>query len=114
MRRRHRSRSPDQIERYLRRLAWWAPPGSRGELVAEARRHLYDATRRAQDAGLSHAGAQRAAIEAFGPAWRIGLAERRAMASPSLRRIIRLPRRLRRIRLPRPRRSKPRPFNQWG
>ena len=66
----------DQLDRYLRRLARWAPRDSRQGLLLEARRHLYDATLRAEQAGLTRAEAQCAAIAAFGPAWRIGLAAR--------------------------------------
>jgi hypothetical protein len=66
----------DTAERYLRRLARWLPRRERQGLVLEARRHLYDATLRYEAAGLDHATAQHAAIEAFGPAWRIGLAAR--------------------------------------
>ncbi len=69
-------RTPDHVERYLRRLSRWAPRGSRHDLVMEVERHLYEATRRAEDKGLSHELAQRAAVRAFGSAWRIGLAAR--------------------------------------
>lgn len=72
----HNHRAPDHVARYLRRLSRWAPRGSRHDLVMEAERHLYEATRRAEDDGLSHEMAQRAAVRAFGPAWRIGLAAR--------------------------------------
>lgn len=76
-------RSPDRVERYLRRLERWTPRDSRGELVMEARRHLYEATRRAEQSGLAHDAAQDAAIRAFGPAWRIGLAERGILGRPA-------------------------------
>jgi len=69
-------RAPDHIERYLRRLSCWAPRGSRHDLVMEAERHLYEATCRAEDEGLSPELAQRSAVRAFGSAWRIGLAAR--------------------------------------
>jgi len=63
-------RNRDCVERYLRRLSLWAPRASRHDLLAEAERHLYEATRRAERDGLTHGLAQRA----FGPAWRVGLA----------------------------------------
>lgn len=76
-------RAPDRVERYLRRLERWAPRDSRRELVMEARRHLYEATRRAEQTGLAIDAAQEAAIRAFGPAWRIGLAERGITGRPT-------------------------------
>ena len=76
MRRRHDRCGPDHVERYLRRLARWAPRKSRHDLVMEASCHLYEATRRAEEEGLTHEAAQCAAVRAFGPAWRIGLSER--------------------------------------
>ena len=79
-----RRRGPDHVERYLRRLARWAPRRSRHDLVMEASRHLYEATRRAEEEGLMHEAAQRAAIRAFGPAWRIGLSERGLLDHPFL------------------------------
>ncbi len=66
----------DYVDRYLRRLSRWAPRACRHDLVAEASRHLYDATARAEAIGLPHDAAQRAAVATFGPAWRIGLAAR--------------------------------------
>ena len=84
MRRRHDRCGPDHVERYLRRLARWAPGKSRHDLVMEASRHLYEATRRAEEEGLRHGAAQRAAIRAFGPAWRIGLSERGLFDHPFL------------------------------
>ena len=84
MRRRHDRCGPDHVERYLRRLARWAPRKSRHDLVMEASRHLYEATRRAEEAGLTHEAAQRAAVRAFGPAWRIGLSERGLLDHPFL------------------------------
>ncbi len=109
-------RAPDHVARYLRRLSRWAPRGSRHDLIMEAERHLYETTRRAEDAGLSHELAQRAAVRAFGPAWRIGLATRgldelplfravRSMAALLARRVRgpRLPRGSRLRRRPRPR-----------
>jgi len=66
----------DCVERYLRRLSLWVPRASRHDLVMEAERHLYEATRRAERDGLTHEVAQRAALRAFGPAWRVGLAAR--------------------------------------
>ena len=95
MSRRHDRCRPDHVERYLRRLARWAPRKSRHDLVMEASGHLYEATRRAEEEGLTHEAAQSAAIRAFGPAWRIGLAERGL-------RVARVGRRARRPR-PRPR-----------
>jgi len=71
----------DRIEPYLRKLRRWAPASYRDDLVAEARRHLYDATYRHQQRGMSRYEAQRAAVRAFGPAWRIGLAARQAEGS---------------------------------
>lgn len=73
---------PDRVERYLRRLAIWAPRRCRHDLVMEARRHLYDATRQAEQSGLSHERAQQTALRAFGPAWRIGLSARGVFDSP--------------------------------
>lgn len=73
---------PDHVERYLRRLAIWAPRRCRHDLIMEARRHLYDATRQAEQNGLSHELAQRTALRAFGPAWRIGLSARGVFDSP--------------------------------
>src|SRR5579871_7001600 len=64
---RHRQGGP--VERYLRRLNRWLPRQCRREMVAEARRHLYDATARAERNGLTGWAAQRAAVRAFGPAW---------------------------------------------
>jgi hypothetical protein len=84
MRWRHDCGGPDHVERYLRRLARWAPRKSRHDLVMEASRHLYEATCRAEEDGLTHEAAQRAAIRAFGPAWRIGLAERGLLDYPFL------------------------------
>lgn len=69
-------RPPDHVDRYLRRLSRWAPRACRHDLVAEASRHLYDATARAEAAGLPRDAARRAAVAAFGPAWRIGLSAR--------------------------------------
>jgi len=69
-------RPPDHVDRYLRRLSRWAPRACRHDLVAEASRHLYEATQRAEAAGLPRDAAQRAAVAAFGPAWRIGLSAR--------------------------------------
>jgi len=66
----------DPVEAYLHRLARWAPPQERDELVAEARRHLHDAALRLERAGMNPRDARRAATRAFGPAWRIGLAAR--------------------------------------
>ena len=73
---------PDHVERYLRRLERWAPRRCRHDLVMEARRHLYDATRQAEQRGMSHELAQRTALRAFGPAWRIGLSARGVFDSP--------------------------------
>ena len=84
MRRRHDRCGPDHVERYLRRLARWAPRKSRHDLVMEASRHLYEATRRAEEGGLPHEAAQCAAVRAFGPAWRIGLSERGLLDHPFL------------------------------
>jgi hypothetical protein len=84
MRWRHDRCGPDHVERYLRRLARWAPRKSRLDLVMEASRHLYEATRRAEDEGLTHEAAQRAAMRAFGSAWRIGLSERGLLDHPFL------------------------------
>jgi hypothetical protein len=50
----------------------------------EASCHLYEAIRRAEEAGLTHEAAQQAAVRAFGPAWRIGLAERGLLDYPFL------------------------------
>ncbi len=66
----------DPIERYLRRLSFWAPRHCRRDLLLEAERHLYDTTRRGEELGLSRRDAQLCALRAFGPAWRIGLAAR--------------------------------------
>ena len=120
MRRRHNCGGPDHVERYLRRLARWAPRKSRHDLVMEASRHLYEATRRAEEKGLPHEAAQRAALRAFGPAWRIGLSERGLLDHPFLaaldRAVVLLHARLcglRRLRLARvirhARRPRPRP-----
>lgn len=76
--------APDHVGRYLRRLSRWVPRACRDELVMEAARHLYDATRRAEGEGLPRAMAQQAAIRAFGPAWRIGLAARGLADHPLL------------------------------
>ena len=84
MSRRHDRCGPDHVERYLRRLAHWAPRKSRHDLVMEASRHLYEATRRAEEEGLTHEAAQLAAVRAFGPAWRIGLSERGLLDHPLL------------------------------
>jgi hypothetical protein len=84
MRRCHDRGGPDHVERYLRRLARWTPRKSRHDLVMEASRHLYEATRCAEEEGLTHEAAQRAAIRAFGPAWRIGLSERGLLDHPLL------------------------------
>jgi hypothetical protein len=84
MSRRHDRCGPDHVERYLRRLARWAPRKSRHDLVMEASRHLYEATRRAEEEGLTRQAAQSAAIRAFGPAWRIGLSERGLLDHPLL------------------------------
>ncbi|HEX2032832.1 MAG TPA: hypothetical protein VHS99_01485 [Chloroflexota bacterium] len=73
-----------EIERYLRRLRRCLPRVCREEMVAEARRHLYDATRRAAAGGAGHQAAQRAALRAFGPAWRIALEAHRAYGTPPL------------------------------
>jgi hypothetical protein len=81
MKRRRWPPARDPVEAYTRRLAWWLPRCARQELLAEARRHLYDATARAERAGLDHCAAQRAAVRAFGPAWRVGLAAHRAYDS---------------------------------
>jgi len=70
-------RRSDPIERYPRWLGWWSPRVARAELVAEARRRLYDAARRAERDGHDQRTAQRAAIRAFGPAWQVGLAAHR-------------------------------------
>jgi hypothetical protein len=86
MSRRHDRCRPDRVERYLRRLARWAPRKSRHDLVMEASCHLYEATRRGEEAGLTHEAAQRAAVHAFGPAWRIGLAERGLRVAQVVRR----------------------------
>ena len=75
LRLRRRGRA-DPIERYLRRLSFWAPRRSRHDLLIEAERHLYDTTRRGEELGLSRREAQLCALRAFGPAWRIGLAAR--------------------------------------
>jgi hypothetical protein len=84
MSRRHDRCSPDHVERYLRRLARWEPRKSRHDLVMEASHHLYEATRRAEEEGLTREAAQSAAIRAFGPAWRIGLSERGLLDHPLL------------------------------
>lgn len=68
--------SSDPVECYLRRLAHWAAPEERADLVAEARRHLYDAILMGEAAGMGPDRARSAALEAFGPAWRVGLATR--------------------------------------
>lgn len=78
-----RRQSHNRVERYLRRLRRWAPRAGRDDLVREARRHLYEAICRRERAGLSRDAAQRRAIQDFGPAWRIGLAER-GWEAPSL------------------------------
>ena len=84
MRVRRRRHPADPTAAYLRRLAFWLPRCARGEVVAEARRHLFDAALHAQARGLDPIDAQRQAIQAFGPAWRVGLAMRRAYGSPAL------------------------------
>ena len=103
MRRCHDRCRPDHVERYLRRLARWAPRKSRHDLVMEASRHLYEATRRGEEAGLTPEAAQRAAIRAFGPAWRIGLAERGLLDTAAIRARLRMAQVIRRARRPRPR-----------
>ena len=90
MRQWRRRHSHDRIERYLRRLGHWAPRSGGADLVAEARRHLYEATCRLERAGVSHDAAQRRAIRDFGPAWRIGLSERGLSPSSPLAIITRL------------------------
>jgi len=80
-------RAPNHVERYLRRLSRWAPRGSRHDLVMEARRHLYEASRRAEDAGLSHELAQCAASACSswrkGSTWRSIRAPRSGCTRPS-------------------------------
>lgn len=90
-----RRRRTDAVERYLRTLRRWAPRHGRDELVMEARQHLHEATCQAERAGVPHRLAQQMAIRDFGPAWRIGLAERN-IALPGLQ-AVRLPRRLARL-----------------
>jgi hypothetical protein len=75
LRRRRRGRA-DPVERYLRRLSYWAPRRCRHDLLLEAERHLYDMTRHGEELGLSRREAQICALRAFGPAWRVGLAAR--------------------------------------
>jgi hypothetical protein len=103
MRRRHNCGGPDHVERYLRRLARWAPRKSRHDLVMEASRHLYEATCRAEEKGLTREAAQRAAVRAFGPAWRIGLSERGLLDTAAIRARLRVARIIHRARCPRPR-----------
>lgn len=108
-------RRADPVERYLRRLRRWAPRASREALVLEARRHLYDAACRLERSGLPPEAARHAAVAAFGPAWRIGLAERGLADHPIMLFLARLAawptRMLRRLRLPglprRPRTPRP-------
>jgi len=73
------------IERYLAQLAGLLPAGAGDELVAEARRHLFDATESAVARGVPAEAAQRDAIRAFGPAPRIALAAWRACGLPGVR-----------------------------
>lgn len=99
-------RRADPVERYLRRLRRWAPRASRDLLELEARRHLYDAVCRLERSGLPPQAARRAAVTAFGPAWRIGLAERGLADHPLMLTLARLAawptRMLRHLRLPGP------------
>ena len=103
----------DPVKRYLRRLSRWAPRDSRHDLVMEAERHLYEATRRGEGEGLPHELAQQTAVRAFGPAWRIGLAARRLDDHPLfvlVRRVAAtLGRRGHRLRPPRAMRPRRRP-----
>lgn len=80
----NRPEDGDQIERYLASLERWSSRRERAELVVEARRHLFDASRRAMGAGTPRDAAVRAALRAFGPAWRVGLRSRVAVASDAL------------------------------
>ena len=75
------------VERYLSRLAWMLPQDCRDDVVAEAGRHLYDATELEVRRGRSPEEAQRAAVDAFGSALRLALAEwsLRGLSWPEIR-----------------------------
>mgnify|MGYP001399086335 CR=1 FL=1 len=80
------------VERYLTRLGRWSARRERDDLVAEARRHLFDAAERGFRAGLPRDAAVRVAIRSFGPAWRIGMRSRALAAADAARFLLSHPR----------------------